>query len=168
MRWFVITCFNPTCPDSKRRAWNLAHLAVRQQAAVGVGAGLTAPLLIGGVGLRQLPWGHDGDQRAGAAWVNPPSRRPPFAPKTRPGARAGLWCSEPLQLGGEVLVWCCGGLGVRVFFFWVCTAASWCGSRLWGDGGRGVFTFYSLPLLLFAAARREEGTNVVLLFSLKL
>lgn len=172
--WFVI--LSPTWPNSRRRAWILAHLAVRQQAAVGVGAGPTAPCLSGGAGLRQLPRGHEGDQGAGAsgaARADPPSHRPPLPPKSGPGARAGLWRPEPLQLGGEVLVGWGGGLGSRLFFllvsfFRVCATASWQSSRLRRDGRRCFFIFCPLPLLLLAGTRGEEGTDVVLLFFLKL
>lgn len=163
---------NPTWPSSRGRAWELAHLAVRQQAAVGVGAGPAAPGLSGRVGLRQLPRGHERHRGAGAAGVDPRSRRPPPRPKSGLWAQAGLWHPEPLQLGGEVLVGQGGGQGAGHFFLLlpllgVCAAASWCCSRIWRDGRR-LLIFCSLPLLLLAGTRGEEGANAVLLFFLKL
>lgn len=169
--WFVI--LSPTWPNSRRRAWILAHLAVRQQAAVGVGAGPTAPCLSGGSCSDSFRGAMKETRAAGAAGADPPSHRPPLPPKSGPGARAGLWRPEPLQLGGKVLVGWDGGLGSRLFFllvsfFRVCATASWQSSRLRRDGRRCFFIFCPLPLFLLAGTRGEEGTNVVLLFFLKL
>lgn len=164
---------NPTWPDGRGRARAVAHLAVRQQAAVGVGADPTAPCPGGGVGPRQPPRGNGGSRGAGAAGADAPGRcRPPPPPKSGPGARAGLRCPEPLQLGGEVLVGCGGGLGAGLFlllsFFRVRSTASWHGSRLWGCRGRCFSIFCPLPLLHLAGIWGEEGANVVLLLFLKL
>lgn len=63
----------------------LAHLAVRQQAAVGVGAGAAVPRLGRGVGNLQLPRGHKGGRG-----------RPPPLTQTGGGTRAGQRRPEPL------------------------------------------------------------------------
>ena len=160
MRWFVLICVS--LPNhtwcGRRRARELAHLAVRQQAAVGVGAGATGPRPSRGPGLWELPWAHEGARGAGA-----PGRGPPLPLQSGPGARAGLLGAQPLQLWGEVLVRCGGGFSPLLR---ARATAGRCGSRLWRDGGRCFFISCSLPLPLHA--RGEEGAYVMLLVSFKL
>lgn len=164
---------NHTWPDSRWRAWKLAHFAVRQQAAVGVRAGPTVP----GPNWRfrrwQLTWGHEGDQRDGAAGGNRPRRRPPLPPVLRTRARTGLRCPQPLHLWGEVLVGWAGRLQAGLFFllfffFRVCLTGSRCSSHLWGDARRCFLIFCFFSLFLLTGTRGEEGTDVVLLLFFKL
>lgn len=161
---FQFKCVNLTWCDTRRGAWELAHLAVRQQAAVRVRAGPTVPRLSRRVGLWQPPQGREGDQSA------PPRCRPPLSPESSSRARAGPRRPELLQLWGEVLVGCAGLFFLLPSLLRVCSSSLSLrsGSRLWGDGGRCFFIFCSLPLLLLAGIRREEGTDVVLLLLLKL
>lgn len=138
----------------------LAHLAVRQQAAVGVGAGPAAPRLGRGVGFLQLSRGHKGGQAARAAGADPPGCRPPPPTQSGGGTRAGLRCPEPLQLRGEVQLRRGGGLGGRLFIL---------PPSFFRLGRRcPLSSFRPLPLFLLAGTRGEEGADVVLLFFLKL
>lgn len=80
----------------------LAHLAVRQQAAVGEGAGPTAPRLSRGFRSNEPLWGLEEDWGVGAARVHTPNLGPPLPLKSGAGTRAWLRRPEPLYLGGEV------------------------------------------------------------------
>lgn len=102
--------------------WGLTHLTVKEQDAVGVSTGPTAPLIsllliwwswsgaqpwFRGPFLREPTGGKQRGQGA-AAGVSAPMEGPPLPPKTRPGAvgsaGGGGGQTQPLHLGREVLV----------------------------------------------------------------
>lgn len=144
----------------------LAHLAVRQQAAVGEGAGPTAPRLSRGFRFNEPSWGLEEDWGVRAARVHTLSLGPLLPLKSGAGTRAWLWCPQPFYLGGEVWVGRHGGLGLflPLLFIGVCTSCS-C-SRLCRDGGRCLLIIRPFPLFFLFDTRGEEGTDVMLLLFL--
>lgn len=130
----------------------LAHLAVRQQVAVGEGAGPTAPGFSGRARLTQLPRGHE-RSRARAPGCH---RLPLTSPTPRYRGRSRLWDPQFLHLRGKVHV-----LNFKIIIFRALLRAFLTADGLRGNRGSRVFIFCSFSLL-FPAARGEEGANVVL------
>lgn len=80
----------------------LAHLTVRQQAAVGEGAGPTAPRLNRGFRFNEPSWGLEEDWGLGAARVHTPNFGPLLPLKSGAGTQAWLRRPQPFYLVGEV------------------------------------------------------------------